>query len=120
MLTCHGTGKKFCVSVSNIKFIDADPVTKVYFKDGPYPWRYVKESIETTMKRIDKATEENVEFIDFLFTNGNERLCVKKSEIRYLKAGEGKQHKAFVEGIGEIEVYGDFNKITEALTEVTI
>lgn len=126
MLTdCNG--KKYGVSVSNIKHFEAGmDYSKVFFNGpicagiGNVEWCLAKESVEEIAEKIEKAMEEKAEFIDFLFTNGNERLCVKISEIRYLKAGEGKTHKVFIDGMGEIEVYGDFNKIVEPLSSVTI
>jgi len=121
MLTTENEGTKFCIPVSNIKLVDSTPVgTRVYFINEPIEWRYVKESVEEIAQKIKEATKEKAEFIDFLFVNNNERLCVKISEIRYWKAGEGKTHKVFIEGMGEIEVYGDFNKIVESLSSVTI
>jgi len=122
MLTACSEGNKFCIPVSNIKFVDSTRAVgaRVYFNDGPLEWRYVKESVEEIEKEIKKATEKEAEFIEFLFVNGNEKICVKTSEIRYLKAGEGKTHKVFIEGMGEVEVYGDFNKIVKSLNSVTI
>ncbi len=117
-------GRTFGVSVSSIKYWAKDGVvSRIYFEDF-HPratnFRTVRESVEDIKKRIEKATEKKATFVQFLFVNGNEKLCVKASTIRYLKAGEGKLHKVFIEGMGEVEVYGDFYKIVESLDSVTV
>lgn len=121
MLTKDREGSKFCIPTSNIKLVEPTPNgTMVYFINEPFEYRYVKESVEEIAKQIKKATEEKTEFVQFLFVNDNETLCVKTSEIRYLKAGKEKLHKVYIEGMGEIEVYGDFQKIVRALNSVTL
>ena len=117
-------GRKFGIAVSSIKYWAKDGcISRVYLEDfhsKATNFHCVKESVEEIAREIKKATEEKAEFVEFLFVNENEKLCVKTSEIRYLKAGEDKLHKIFIEGIGEVEVYGDFNKIIESLNSVTI
>lgn len=117
-------GREFGIAVSSIKYWAKDGcISRVYLEDfysQATNYHCVREDVKEIAKKIKKATEEKNEFIEFLFVNDNEKICVKTSEIRYLKAGEGKLHKVFIEGIGEVEVYGEFNKIVESLNSVTI
>ena len=121
MLTTKNEGTKFCIPVSNIKLVDsASDGARVYFINEPVEWRYVKESVEEVTEKIEKATEEKAEFIQFVFTKFGSKICVKSSEIRWIKEQNKNWHIVCIEGIGEIEVYGDLSKIYEAINPATI
>ena len=117
-------GNEFGTSVSNILHLEKDhEYSRIYLKGIITPNAVsftVKESIEMIVKKIENATEEKAEFVRFLFTRDDKQVCVKASEIRYIKEGKNKWTKVFVEGMGEIEVYGEFATIVKELNAATI
>ena len=117
-------GRKFGISVSLIKYWAKDGVvSRIYLEDfrpEATNFRMVQESVEKIAEKITKATEEKAEFVRFLFTRDDKQVCVKASEIRYIKEGKNKWTKVFIEGMGEIEVYGEFATIVKELNAATI
>jgi len=121
VLTNSYDDHKVCIPLSNIKFVNSRSTPKVYLNDGPLEFIIVKESIEDITEQIEKASQEKAEFVEFLFTNLNrEKLCVNISAIRYLKKEKENLIKVFIEGIGEIEVYQNYDEVIESLNSITV